>query len=767
MHKIYSGLIWTVLLIIITGFPLLAQTKITGKVVDIQTGSVLPGASILNEEDNIVAITDHKGEFSIQAHNAPATFTFSSVGYRSKKFTLQENNNVIPLEQSLVALEQVVVSASRGSQSRTDVPVAITKLPAKVLDEAKATSLDQVINKVNGIYMVNLGNEQHSMSIRQPITLKSLFLYLEDGIPIRPTGVFNHNALVEMNMAGLKTIEVVKGPASSTYGSEAIGGSINFITQSASAYPSGKLSVQANNLGYKRTDFEAGNTFNKLGLYASGYYANRHNGYREHSDFHKLALTLRGDYQLGGQDKITTTATLVNYYADMTGSIDSTDFYSKHYPTLHTFTYREVKALRIRTSWDHFWNDRSKTTVNLFYRNNLTGQNPAYRVRNDPHNALTAQGEINESTYQSFGSIIQHLQYFNFADTRLISGVSVDYSPTQYNAAFIKIDRNEAGKYIHYMRLDSLLAKYNVNMLNTAVYSQLEIAPIKRLKVILAARYDRFDYFYKNYLTPDAYSGAPDANNHFHSLSPKIGATYDFGKNRGVYANYSIGFVPPQVTELYRGVKVPVLEPSLYYNTEIGGWFGFGDKGYAEVSLYQLKGENEIISVYQDDGTTENNNAGKTMHKGVEYALNFLPVESLRLRVGGTNAHHEFITYIEEGKDYSGNAMNAAPKWMANAEAFYYPSFMKDFRVGVEWQYLGKYFLDPENTEFYDGFNMFNIRLGYELKGVEVWANILNVTDKLYATSASKSRFGKSYNPGEPRSYNIGIAYKLSGKVKN
>ena len=72
--------------------------------------------------------------------------------------------------------------------------------------------------------MVNLGNEQHQMSIRQPMTTKSLFLYLEDGIPIRTSGLYNHNALLEMNMAATKSIEVIKGPSSSLYGSEAIGG---------------------------------------------------------------------------------------------------------------------------------------------------------------------------------------------------------------------------------------------------------------------------------------------------------------------------------------------------------------------------------------------------------------------------------------------------------------------------------------------------------------------------------------------------------------
>ena len=68
--------------------------------------------------------------------------------------------------------------------------------------------------KTPGVLMVNLGNEQHSMSIRQPITTNAYYLYLEDGLPIRPMGIFNHNALLEINQFNLQSIEVLKGPAS-------------------------------------------------------------------------------------------------------------------------------------------------------------------------------------------------------------------------------------------------------------------------------------------------------------------------------------------------------------------------------------------------------------------------------------------------------------------------------------------------------------------------------------------------------------------------
>src|SRR3546814_18756121 len=107
--------------------------------------------------------------------------------------------------------------------------------------------------------------------------------------------------------------------------------------------------------------------------------------------------------------------------------------------------------------------------------------------------------------------------------------------------------------------------------------------------------------------------------------------TYDLGQGRGWYANFSTGFVPPQVTELYRGVKVPVLEPSVYLNYETGGWMAFPG-GSAEIRLYRLEGENEIISVLTDDGHTEKRNAGKKSTEGSEYKIIYNIPDSNRLK---------------------------------------------------------------------------------------------------------------------------------------
>ena len=751
--------------------PLIAQTELSGLVIDQQTKEALPGVNILITGTQQGTSTDLDGKFQLKLDEAIKSLTISYVGYKTQVIEPKGGTITVSLEPSVVELSQLIVSASREAQVRSNTPVSISTVSAGLLDDTKATTLDQVLNKVSGVYMVDLGNEQHSMSVRQPLSYKSLFLYLEDGLPIRPTGVFNHNALLEMNMAALKKIEVVRGPSSSLYGSEAIGGAMNFITQRASAIPTARLSIQGDNQGYKRTDFRVSSTLkNGLGIAIGGYYAQRKDGYRAHSDMNKLALTAAIDYRLSPKTNLQTTTSFIDFQTDMTGSLDADSFFGQEYSSLQTFTERTVKAFRTQLKLTHRWTNNSNTAVRVFFRDNAIGQIPSYRIKDDysPWSNPTgdsnlAHGERNENSFKSLGALLQHNQQFS-DKLQVRVGASLDYSPSSYWANYIRIDKSDDGIYTGFEEdSDSVLTQYDVGLTNVATYAQLEYSPFDALRIVAALRYDKFNYNYDNFLPETAFSGAPDEKNSFDALTPKIGLTYDFGKDLGAYANYSVGFVPPQVGELYRGVKVPTLQPANYKNYEVGGWFAFpNQKGFVDLSLYRMDGTNEIISVQLDDGSRENRNAGATKHQGIEYTVKYEVVNGLSFRFSGTNANHEFVDYVEKGNDFSGKKMNRAPKFISNSELTFRPQFVKGLRLAVEWQHMSKYFMDEANTEEYGGFDIFNIRLGYQWKQVEAWVNLMNVTDRNYAVNASKSAWGTNYSPGLPRTIQLGIGYNFA-----
>ncbi|MEN9570360.1 MAG: hypothetical protein RL172_1591 [Bacteroidota bacterium] len=746
----------------------LQAQPIQGKIFDADTKEPLANATIKN--GNSILLSGPDGSFNINSNSQEIEVSFT--GYLPQKVKATNNSYQVALHRQANYLQDVVVTANRDMIKRIQAPVAIASISSKTINETKATTIDQLINKSSGVYMVNLGNEQHAMGIRQPLGTRSLFLYLEDGIPVRTSGVFNHNALMEMNMAAVKTIEVIKGPGSSLYGGEAIGGVVNMLTQSPTAIPTARISTQLNNIGYKRADLQTGFTKGRWGVMLSGYYASRNNGFIEFTDFHKAIATARVDYRFGPKTRLENSFTWMDYYSDMTGSVDSAMFANQLFTSQQTFTYRKANSIRHRSTLLHEWSSNSKTILHAVYRNNSLDQNPSYRIRDDYRKQGSsyvgqkdlAHGEINNNSFKSYVLIAQHRQRFNWLNSTFIAGLTADASPNTAVANYIKIKKDSiANKYISYQnRPDSMLVNYRTGITNLAAFTNFEFSPSAQLRVVASLRYDAFKYRYNNYLSASAVSGAADTISNFNKLSPKLGITYNFGNNRGMYANYSQGFVPPQVSELYRAVKIPSLQPAVFTNYELGAWaIIIKDKLTADISIYRLQGKNAIISVRYEDGTFGNANAGATLHQGIEVGFTATPTKTLQLRFNGSYNKHQFKNYIEKGVKYNGNSINNAPAWMHNTEITYRPLFIKGLRLAAEWQKMCAYFMDPTNLYKYNGFDVINARVGYSYKQAELWVNIINVLDAYYAVNSSRSSFGKTYTVGEPRNFNIGISYDL------
>jgi outer membrane receptor protein involved in Fe transport len=730
-------------------------------VYDADTGEPLAGATI--RAGTLTFQSGIDGSFSFPPGEDMVRVSFS--GYITQEAGIDHPD--IGLRRNTDQMQEVVVSANRTAEKRTEAPIAIATINKQTIEDTKAQRLDQLLNKVSGVFMVSLGNEQHEMSIRQPMTTKSLFLYLEDGIPIRTTGVYNHNALLEMNLPAAKSIEIIKGPSSALYGAEAIGGAVNVITQSAPVFPSGQVSIQMNDRGYKRADFQAGSTFGKWGIIASGYYADKRNGPIEYSDFHKGAISVRSDYRPNEKTTWTNTLALIDYYSDMSGSIDSIKFAKKDYTSLQTFTYRKTYSVRYKSMLSKEWSDNSKTSVALLYRDNSVAQNPAYTISStaDP---TRFNGQINDNSFNTYALFVTHAQTLNWWRSKLIAGASMDYSPQNYYARFISVNKDLAsGKYVSYeaAAADSFLSKYKTGIINLASYLDYECSPVRNLKFVIALRYDAFQYYFINNVPGSGSVSTASTVNRFDRFTPKLGFTYNY-RNIGFYANYSQGYVPPQLTELYSSVKVaPYLLPQTFFNYEVGGWASLlKNKIYLDWSLYRMNGNNEIISVRQSDNSYINENAGSTRHTGIEYGITFRPAEGLSIRFSGTNAKHEFVNNIVKGVDYSGREMSDAPRFTSNAEIVYRPSFIKGFRIGVEWQHQGKYFMDDLDQYTYPGFDVINLRSGYRFKSFECWINMLNATNLYYSVLSSKNATANgnsaySYSLGDPRELTVGLAY--------
>ena len=174
------------------------------QVIDQQTKEPVSFATVLIKNTTKGTVSNRQGFFDCMESNPENIIVVSCMGYETKEFKSDKIPNKIFLDQATKLMETVVVSAGRKRELKKDIPVAMSAVSIVEMENSKPVSIDEVLNKQSGVLMVDLGNEQHMMAIRQPITTKGVYLYLEDGIPIRPTGVFNHNALLEQNMSAAK-----------------------------------------------------------------------------------------------------------------------------------------------------------------------------------------------------------------------------------------------------------------------------------------------------------------------------------------------------------------------------------------------------------------------------------------------------------------------------------------------------------------------------------------------------------------------------------
>ena len=92
-------------------------------------------------------------------------------------------------------LEKVVVTSTQEATSIHNLAESVGVSSKEDILNISPSHPSEVLNRTPGVYINNLGGEGHMTAIRQPITTSGVYLYLEDGIPTRPTGFFNHNAL--------------------------------------------------------------------------------------------------------------------------------------------------------------------------------------------------------------------------------------------------------------------------------------------------------------------------------------------------------------------------------------------------------------------------------------------------------------------------------------------------------------------------------------------------------------------------------------------
>ena len=176
------------------------------------------------------------------------------------------SSSVFASEQkvSQVSLDTLVVTASRSEQNIKDVPASISTLESATLEQSPIASLPNLLKKEAALNVAQLGGYGQQSSIFMRGTSSSHTLVLRDGMRLN-TALSSSASLPFIDTTDLKQIEILKGPASVLYGTDAIGGVIHMISKTPKQTGAFITAEMGENQTYKSL---IGADFSENGVYA-------------------------------------------------------------------------------------------------------------------------------------------------------------------------------------------------------------------------------------------------------------------------------------------------------------------------------------------------------------------------------------------------------------------------------------------------------------------------------------------------------------------
>lgn len=679
-------------------------------------------------------------------------------------------SNLIP--GTLLANEDIsiTVTGTREETLKAETAETTDVLSKQEIKETKPAHPSELLNRIPGVHVNVTGGEGHMTSIRQPITTSPVYLYLEDGIPTRSTGFFNHNALYEVNVPQSAGVEVTKGPGTSLYGSDAIGGVINVISEPSPLEAEASISAEAGEFGWKRLMFSGGNGWEEGGIRASVNLTET-DGWRDATAYDRQSSTVRWDQNLLSGANVKTLLSTSNIDQQTAGSsrLSETDYVNN--PTINytPISYRKVEAVRLSSAYEK---ESSKTLLSVtpYVRQNSMEYLANWSLSYDPG--------IVKTESDSLGMLAKYRIDFAPNRTRLIIGADIDYTPG--SRLEHSINAVKTGDIYTSYTINAKIYDYDVTYQGISPYMHVETSPSDKLRITAGLRYDNFSYDYTDNMlvAPTASHARPvDAKVDFSHFSPKFGASYSFSNTLNGFASYRHAFRAPSEGQLFRpGKNLDTLElDAVKVNSyELGLRGNPSDTLSYEVSVYYMSKKDDLLTYEDSVGDRFTVNAGETLHKGIEIGLNSALSEDWSLGFSYALSSHTYEDWVVNNSvDYTGNTIPSAPENTANTRINYKPAILNGGRAELEWVHVGEYYMDEANTvdlantTIYDGHDIVNLRMNYFLdKNFELFARIINANDQRYATAAKYSPAGfrpakSEYAPGMPRTLYAGIEYKF------
>ncbi len=575
-----------------------------------------------------------------------------------------------------IQIKEVVVTGTPVKVTRDNVPMSVSVVNKSQIEESDESALLPILNgRVPGLFVTERGVTGFGVATGSAgqISIRGIggnpttgVLMLIDGHP-QFMGIMGHPLPDSYVASDVERVEVIRGPASILYGTNAMGGVINIITKTQNtegfnanarvSYGSYNTQKYMGSVGFKKEKFSA---------FVSGNH-DRTDGHRPNSDFKITNGYIKLGYNFNEHFYATADFSLAGYEAADPGP--------------DTINAKPGERIDITRGYGSFTlqNEYEKATgsVKLFYNfgeHNIT----------DGFHSLDDNYGVN--FYESF-----HL----FEGNTITGGIDyLNYGGMAENLKAM------AGKGI-------VFADTTVTEFGTYLFVQQTLA--EKLTLNAGLRYQDHSVYGGQWI-------------------PSAGFAFKVGNLTTWKGNVSKGFRSPTMRELFLFGPNPALNPEtiISYETGISRFF-FDGKMNAELTVYALNGDNLIVMVPMKGLQ----NSGEVANKGIELAINAEPVKNLTLNatysyinmenpVYATPEHHLYFNAVYRIKKLQLSAniqqitnldndpspvVNLESYTLLNAKAMY--NLSKNIKLYVSGENLlgqtyqvNRYYTMPEATVF-------------------------------------------------------------------
>jgi len=625
-------------------------------------------------------------------------------------------------------------------------PITSTVVGKVELNKIKFTNPSELLNRIPGVSI--------SRNLRIPRGDKGYTIPLVDGFSLRNPYRGSTSQIDDTNLMDMERIEVLYGPGSALYGSNAFGGVINVITRTPPEEQENRVWFEMGDHDRLRSGFTTTGTIKETAVGNVGYFFDMNRwdigGYRDDSDDDRTTVSAKLVFEPTVNSKLWVRAEHIDRYEKGAGSLkqDQYDEDPRQNPGLSLFSDTQTDSASIAYSLQ---TDHGEFRSGFSYRQ-------------DEGFSVSSRGGPSDDDLKDMNFKTQYRHDFTGFGSSLSSGAGIAASITGgielVYSSNDGIEYDDASKAV-------VEEDETIDMSVYAPFAQLELMPSDKAKITLGLRYENVKYDAKDNL-----DSSRDQERNFDQWSPKLGMTYDINANHKFFAGISKGFAPPSRNRMFQGTyENSDLDAEIASNYEMGLRGSFTEQPVSyDIGLYYLDVKDFIVDEFVENIGGRDKyrpvNAGKVNFRGLEAQLEYDPRDDLSFAISYTYARNKFVDYVDDGIDNSGNYLSSSPKYHINARISYIP--LENFEIELEMDSISSYYTnnsnDIDSQGRYDRDELFSLRANYEKGPVELWLSILNLSDEQYATRVSYSTRGagsRSYSVGDGRTMYMGAAFNF------